>query len=108
MPQLSLIPDQKAQLVGWLNREKDYLLSIRSMASQIIVPDVTGTLELIKRDLEFIVRVRSAVRDQEDDQLVELSDEDTDTLIDVGRNNKYSNRDVFWKGIIEAASASQQ
>lgn len=107
MPQLTLAPDQKAQLKGWLNREKDYLLSIKSMAQQIIVPSVTDTLELIKRDFEFIFRVREAVPPEGDDSPIELADEDLETLIDVARSNRYANRDVFWRGIIEAATASQ-
>jgi hypothetical protein len=103
MPQLDFSKDQKSQLAGWLNREKDYLLSVRSMATQILTPEITGTLELIKQDLEFVVRVRSAIRDTDNDEPIELSEQDSETLIDIGRGNKYANRAEFWRGIIEVA-----
>ena len=103
MPLLNFTQDQKSQLAGWLNREKDFMLSVRSMASQILIPDITGTLELIKQDFEFIIRVREAIRDTHDDEPIEISEQDIETLIDIGRGNKYANRAEFWKGIIEVA-----
>jgi hypothetical protein len=106
MPNVNLTSDQKAQLVGWLNREKDHLLSVKSMAEKIQVPKVTGTLELIRNDLEFVVRVRAAIRETDDNTPVEISTADSETLVDVARDNTYANREEFWKGVIDAVERS--
>ena len=106
MPQLTLTNDQKAQLVGWLNREKDFLLSIKAMAERIVIPSVTQTLELIKRDLEFVIRLRTAIRES-DTPAVEISDLDSETLVDVARSNNYVNRDEFWRSIVAAVAGSE-
>lgn len=102
MPTINFTDDQKSQLVGWLNREKDHLLSVKSMAEKVIVPAVTGTLELIKNDLEFVVRVRTAIRTVERTDPVEMSFQDCEILVDVARANTYANREEFWTGIIVA------
>lgn len=102
MPYVTLTNEKKAQLVGWLNREKDFLLSIKAMAERIMVPDATGTLELIRRDLEFVIRVRTAIRGAEDP--VDLTDDDIEALVTVARKNTYDNRAVFWRSIIESLS----
>ena len=107
MPTINFSDDQKSQLVGWLNREKDHMLSVKSMADKIILPGVTGTLELIKQDLEFVIRVRTAIRTVERDDPVELSIQDCETLVDVGRANNYSNRDEFWKSIIASCTRGE-
>lgn len=103
---VSFTDDQKSQLVGWLNREKDHLLSIKSMAEKIILPGVTGTLELIKQDLDFVVRVRTAIRTVDRDAPIDLSLQDREALVDVARSNTYANRESFWKGIIDAIETS--
>jgi uncharacterized protein YigA (DUF484 family) len=99
MPYINLTNEQKAQLVGWLNREKDFLLSVKAMAERVMIPASTGTLELIKRDLEFAIRLRGSIRGLED--AIEMSDQDVETLLDVARANTYDNRAVFWKSIID-------
>lgn len=105
MPQVTLSNEQKAQLIGWLNREKDYLLSIDSMALRIIIPRATGTSDFIKNDLDFAIRLRSTLRGQ--DPTTELSVQDAETLVDVARANDYSNRAEFWKSIVSAVESGQ-
>lgn len=108
MPKFVLTHSQKAQLVSWLNREKDYLLSCRSIAQQILTPRVTGTLELISNDLDFVTRVREEVKD-EDPSLgpmpVLLSDDDIQAIIDIGHANTYPKLQSFWNEIIEVLGA---
>jgi hypothetical protein len=69
------------------------------MAERVMIPASTGTLELIKRDLEFAIRLRGSIRGLED--AIEMSDQDVETLLDVARANTYDNRAVFWKSIID-------
>jgi len=94
MPNVTLTSDLKAQLIGWLNREKDYLLSIASMGEAVILPGVTGTLECIKNDLEYVNRLRRVLRENE--LSVDLTTEDIEVLADVARANRYENRREFW------------
>jgi hypothetical protein len=101
---LALLPftkAQKAQLGGWINRENDHLLSLRALSREILIPEITGTLELIQNDLEFTVRVRDAIRGTTNDDPIEISESDIETLIDIGRGNKYPNRVEFWKSVVE-------
>lgn len=105
MPQVYLSNEQKAQLVGWLNREKDHLLSIVSMAERIIIPGATGTLELAKNDLEFASRLRLSLRNRES-SIISLSDDDAETLVQVARANKLEERDAFWSGVVLALEAT--
>ncbi len=102
MPTVQLTSELKAQLIGWLNREKDYLLSIDAIAKRIIIPSVTGTLKLIETDLDYVLRLRRSLREQELD--VELSVEDIETLVDVALANQYENRKGFWKAVRQAVS----
>ena len=102
MPIIHFTEVQKAQLVGWLNREKDYMLSVKSMAEKIILPGVTGTLELIRNDFDFVMRVRAAFHTKNRAEPVEMSVQDGETLVDVARANPYANREHFWRSIIDA------
>ncbi len=98
---LSLTNDQKAQLVGWLHREKDHSLSIVAMAERVIIPRATGTLELIRSDYEWINRVKDAIRESDNDD-VDLSDQDIETLLVIARCNTYADRRIFWRSIVTA------
>ncbi|MEK0326655.1 MAG: hypothetical protein QQN63_13235 [Nitrosopumilus sp.] len=98
---ITLTNDQKAQLVGWLHREKDHSLSIVAMSERVIIPRATGTLELIRNDYEWILRVKDAIRESGNES-VDLSNDDIETLILVARSNNYADRREFWKGIISA------
>ena len=100
MPKIQLTNDLKAQLIGWLNREKDHLLSIKAMAERIIIPGVTGSLNLIQADLDYVVRLRRLLR--EHDLEIDLSPEDTETLVDIAVANQYENRRGFWGAVKEA------
>lgn len=97
MPQIRFTNDQKAQLIGWLNREKDHLLSMNSMADRIIIPRVTGALSCIKGDLDFVTRLRSALRGS--NESTELSVQDSESLMAVAQANEYDDRIDFWKSI---------
>jgi len=105
MPRITLTNDQKAQLVGWLNREHDFAMSIRAMAERVIVPGATGSLELIRNDYEWVYRVRETIKQSREGN-PELSEQDLDTLVDVARANTYADRVDFWRGIIAAIDAS--
>lgn len=99
MPIVNLTNDQKAQLVGWLNRENDFLLSMKSMGERCIIPRATGTLELVSNDYEWIQRVRRSIK--ESTEGVDVSEQDIETLVEIARSNKYSDRETFWRGIVE-------
>lgn len=115
MPQITFTDDQKRQLVGWLNNEKDYLLSATTMSERILIPRVTGTLELLLSDLEFVRRLRRTIKGYDEngvptrapDDKVELSYQDTETLVDIARSNRYENREVFWRSIIESIEGTK-
>jgi len=105
---LSLIPlasDQKAQLVGWVNREKDFMMSIRAMAERIIMPRATGTLELIKNDYEWLERVKESVKESGDGP-VDLGESDVETLVEIARANNYADRREFWRSIVETVETA--
>lgn len=99
MPTIILTSNQKAQLVGWLNREHDYSLSIKSMAERCILPGATGTLELIRENYEWIIRVRETIKQSRNTD-TELSEQDLETLMEVARANTYSDRAELWKSVI--------
>ncbi len=98
---IPLTSDQKAQLVGFLNYEHDHGIAIRSIARQAIIPGATGTLELISRDYEWLVRVRETVKSARERD-PDLSTDDLDTLEDVARANIYRDREDFWNSIIDS------
>lgn len=98
---IPLTSDQKAQLVGFLNYEHDYGIAIRSMARQAIIPGAVGTLELISRDYEWIVRVRETVKSARERD-PDLSADDLDTLEEVARANIYRDREEFWNSIVNS------
>ncbi len=105
---MSLIPlasDQKAQLVGWVNREKDFMMSIRAMAERIIMPRATGTLELIKNDYEWLERVKESVKESGDGP-VDLGESDVETLVEIARANNYADRREFWRSIVETVETA--
>jgi len=101
---IELNNDQKAQLVGWLNRENDFLLSMKAMGERCVVPGATGTLELVRNDYEWVQRVRKAVKMTPTStcQGVDLSEQDIETLVDIARANRYADRDSFWTGIVRS------
>ena len=96
---IQLSNEQKAQLVGWLHREKDHSLSIVAMAERVIIPRATGTLELIRSDYEWINRVKDAVRES-GDGAVDLSEQDVETLSVIARSNNYADRREFWRSVL--------
>lgn len=100
MPRIHLTNDQKAQLVGFLNREHDFSIALKCMAERCIVPTATGTYELLRNDYEWLVRVRETVKFSKDDP--DLSEQDIETLVDVARANSYSDRKAFWGSIIDS------
>lgn len=97
MTQITLTNDQKAQLIGWLNREKDYLLSIVAMSDRILLPRVSGGLDVVKNDLDYVTRLRETLRNS--DLELELTIEDIEILSDVAAKNPYPNRRDFWTSI---------
>ena len=102
MPLVDLTDAQKAQIIGWLHREKDYLLSIKSMAERVLTPRTTGTLELARNDYDFVVRLLDAIYHREGP--VELSDSDCETLDDIAQANPYPDRAMFWRGVSDAVT----
>ena len=100
MTQITLTNDQKAQLMGWLKREKDYLLSIVSMSERILLPRVSGALEFVKNDLDYVSRLRDTLRNSGLE--LELTIEDIEILADVAAKNPYDNRRDFWTSISRA------
>ena len=107
MPQILLTTDQRAQLGGFLNREKDFLMSISAMADRIVTPGVTGTIELIRNDYEFVERLRKSLRNVRSGnpalaEIVYLSEADLDTLANIDASNKFADRAPFWRSITEA------
>lgn len=105
MPKLPLSNDQKAQIVGFLNREHDHGIAIRSIARDAIIPGAMGTLELISSDYEWILRVRETIRKSREDD-PELSHSDIETLEIIARANPYKDREVLWTGVIDAIGRS--
>ncbi|MEK0324413.1 MAG: hypothetical protein QQN63_01810 [Nitrosopumilus sp.] len=88
--------EQKRQLAGWLTREKDYLLSVRSMAQKIQIPAVTGSLDIICSDLEMTNRMRFTLRpDGEPD----FQEEDLQTVLEIAGRNRFPDKEDFWNGI---------
>lgn len=108
MPNVNFTNDQKAQLVGWLNRENDYMMSIKAMAERVVVPGATGTIELIRNDFDWVRRVRDAIRGERDKEVVDLSAADLETLVDVARANHYANRVEFWQSVIDSVNKSAE
>lgn len=100
MPTITLSNDLKAQLIGWLNREKDFLLSIDSMAERIITLRRTGTLDCIKADLDAVTKLRLTLRGPDVES--EITEEEADMLIDAAELNPYNNRIQFWDTIKKA------
>jgi len=100
MPQIRLTNDQKAQLMGWLRREKDHLLSIDAMAERILIPHITGSLDCIKSDLEFATHLRASIRGE--DEVVDLTDQDVENLVDIAAKNQFENKVEFWKSIVKS------
>jgi len=100
MPKIPLTSEQKAQLVGFLNREHDHGIALRSLARQVIIPGATGSLELISNDYEWIVRVRETIKKSREDQ-PDLSLSDVETLEVIARSNVYRDREDFWNSIVD-------
>ena len=103
---IPLTSDQKAQLVGFLNYEHDHGIALRSIARQAIIPGATGTLELICRDYEWIVRVREIVKMSRGND-PDLSCDDLDTLEEVARANYYRDREKFWSSIVDSVGRAR-
>lgn len=105
MTLIALSSNQKAQLVGWVNREKDFMMSIRAMSERIITPRATGTLELIKNDYEWLERIKLSVKESGDGP-VDLAESDVETLVEVARANNYADRREFWRSVIETVETT--
>lgn len=105
MPYLPLLGDQKAQIVGFLNREHDHGIALRSIARDAIIPGAMGSLELISSDYEWILRVRETIRKSRDTD-PELSVVDIEILEIIARANPYKDRDELWTGVIDAIGRS--
>ena len=95
---LPLTYSDRSQLGGWLRREKDYLLTIQSTCLRIVTPNVTGATDCISNDLDFVNRLKSAIRDQ--DGPVMLSEDDAETLLSVGHANRVVDKAAFWESIV--------
>lgn len=106
MPKIPLTSKQKAQLVGFLNWEHDRSIAIRALAREAHIPRATGTLELVFRDYEWIVRVRGIVKNAREYD-PDLSTDDLDTLEDIARANEFRDREEFWNSIIESIGSSK-
>ena len=100
MPQITLTNDQKAQLIGWLNREKDQLLSIVAICERIVTPRRTGTLDCAQNDLDSVINLRLKLRGGE--LTTEITEEEQDMLVDASHANRYADKAAFWRGIEEA------
>ena len=74
------------------------------MSERVILPRVTGTLELAKNDLEFLTRLRNTLRNS--DLTVQLSTEDIETIAEVAGKNQWENRKEFWLSIERLAGAA--
>ncbi len=105
MPNLPLTSEQKAQLVGFLNREHDHGIAMRSIARDAIIPGAMGSLEMISSDYEWILRVRETIRKSREVD-PELSLSDIETLEIIARANPYKDRDELWSGVIDAIGRS--
>ncbi len=84
------------QMAGWLIWEKDHLLSIRSMSRNILIPTVTGSLEIISNDLEMANRMRFALRP---DGNPDFQEEDCQTVLEIASNNRYEDKVEFWNAM---------
>jgi hypothetical protein len=102
MAQVTFTSEQKAQLIGWLNREKDYLLSCNAMAGNIIITEISGSLECLRNDLDFVMRLKQALRGESLN--VEIDEQDKANLILVADANRYANREALWKSVKEVLS----
>jgi hypothetical protein len=91
-------PDERAMFTAWVRREKDRLLSIRALAREILIPQVTGTLESISEDLDFSYRLKNAVEAKRDAPLV-LAEDDVDRLLGCAQANQYADRSEFWASV---------
>lgn len=105
MIELPITDDQRAQLIGWVNREKDHLLSIVAMGERIITTKVTGSLDASRTDLHFLTNLRSAAYAQGG---LRLTPEDVELLSDIAGANKFPNRERFWREIQDVIQRATQ
>ena len=102
MISITLTPDTYRSFQSFLHREKDFLLSIRSMSQDILTPKGTGSVELISADLELIKRLQSGLRS---DWSLTLTEADADLLLEIGSHNKFSDRQELWNELDEKITA---
>lgn len=95
---IPLTETQLKMLIGWLHREKDYLLSIRSMARSIILPQVDGSEEILSNTLETVNRIRiDLIRTSQ----LHVSEEDAELLLDSAEKNSFAEKQPFWDELKE-------
>lgn len=97
MLQVQFTHEERSQLGGWARREDHYLLAMRSMARMIVAPKVSGTLDSIHNDYDFIDRIRSSIHDHND--ITILSEEDADHLLLIAQANRLPDKTMFWKSV---------
>jgi len=97
MPTINFTDAQRAQLIGWLNREKDFLLSIESLSRRVLLPKATGSISLIGADLQLCIDLRDKLRSSE--ELVVLTDDECEALLAVAESNEYEDRRELWEGV---------
>lgn len=97
MPKVALTPMQRVELSKWINREKDYTLSIKSMAEKIHTLRVRSTLDLIKDDYELINHIRGAIKADSPD----LSHDAIALLTNVAASNRFPEEEPFWRSLAD-------
>ncbi len=107
MTSITLTHEQRSDFLRWLNREKDFLLSVQSIALRTLTNHVTGSLEAIRGDLDFIRRVRETCW-RCTENTISLSSDDIDILIDIAGQNTLVEKQPFWDGLKELLEKSEQ
>ena len=92
-----LMVEQRRQLSAWLMREKDHIISMRALGRSILIPSVTGSLDIVSNDLEMVNRMRFALRKITEDP--DFLEEDLQTVIEVAEKNKFEDKEQFWSEI---------
>ena len=98
MPYLNLSKAERSQFIGWMHREKDFLLSIVSMAQHILVPRVTESLTMVQEDLA-LTRDLIDKTYQTGEGPIELTAQETDLLLGIAPLNRLPEREALWSEI---------
>lgn len=105
MPTLNFTPPQRAQLIGWLNREKDFLISLDSLSRRILIPKTTGSDEMIARDLDIARSLRSKIASH--GETVELTEDECEILVMAAEFNSVDDRKEMWEEVIKVIKESR-